>query len=45
VNIAEASGSRPTRLRALVADDEPELVRVVSGYLAREGFDVAAAGD
>ncbi len=33
MNIAEASGSRPTRLRALVADDEPELVRVVSGLL------------
>jgi len=44
VNIAEAGGSQPTRLRALVVDDEHQLVRVVSGYLARKGFDVAAAG-
>lgn len=33
------------RLRALVVDDEPPLVQVVSGYLAREGFDVLTAGD
>ncbi len=31
--------------RALVVDDEPPLVQVVSGYLAREGFDVVSAGD
>jgi DNA-binding response OmpR family regulator len=29
----------------LVVDDEPSLVRVVSGYLEREGFDVLTAGD
>jgi DNA-binding response OmpR family regulator len=33
------------RLRALVVDDEPSLVRVVTGYLERDGFDVEAAGD
>ena len=32
-------------IRALVVDDEPSLVRVVSGYLEREGFVVRAAGD
>ena len=32
-------------VRALVVDDEPSLVRVVSGYLEREGFVVRAAGD
>jgi DNA-binding response OmpR family regulator len=32
-------------LRALVVDDEPSLVRVVTGYLEREGFEVPAAGD
>jgi len=32
-------------LRALVVDDEPTLVRVVAGYLEREGFTVQAAGD
>jgi len=39
---------RPTvapRVRALVVDDEPALVRVVAAYLAREGFDVATAAD
>jgi DNA-binding response OmpR family regulator len=33
------------RLRALVVDDEPPLVQVVSGYLKREGFDVVSAAD
>ncbi len=33
------------RLRALVVDDEPPLIQVVSGYLEREGFDVVSAGD
>ena len=36
----------PTRkLSALVVDDEPSLVRVVEGYLAKDGFDVRTAGD
>jgi DNA-binding response OmpR family regulator len=33
------------RVRALVVDDEPALVRVVAAYLEREGFDVATASD
>jgi len=32
-------------LRALVVDDEPSLVRVVAGYLEREGFDVTTVPD
>lgn len=39
---ADAGG---TRFRALVVDDEPPLVQVVGGYLAREGFDVVTAAD
>jgi DNA-binding response OmpR family regulator len=43
------AGARPgaegARFRALVVDDEPPLVQVVSGYLAREGFAVHTAGD
>ena len=36
----------PTRkLSALVVDDEPSLVRVVEGYLIKDGFDVRTAGD
>src|SRR5659263_614326 len=35
----------PTRVRALVVDDEPALVRVVAAYLEREGFDVTTAAD
>jgi DNA-binding response OmpR family regulator len=38
-------GSAPAGLRALVVDDELSLVKVVSSYLEREGFDVATAGD
>jgi DNA-binding response OmpR family regulator len=38
-------GPRPAGLRALVVDDEPPLVKLVSSYLAREGFQVATAGD
>ena len=41
---ADAGRRHLGRLRALVVDDEPPLVRVVSGYLEREGFDVVAAG-
>ena len=33
------------RVRALVVDDEPALVRVVAAYLDREGFDVVTAAD
>jgi len=42
---ADAGRRDPGRLRALVVDDEPPLVRVVSGYLEREGFDVVTAGN
>ena len=38
-------GRSPAGLRALVVDDEPPLVKVVSTYLEREGFEVATAGD
>src|SRR6266508_2683953 len=38
-------GAEGARFRALVVDDEPPLVQVVSGYLAREGFVVDTAGD
>jgi DNA-binding response OmpR family regulator len=44
IDAAEASAAG-ARFRALVVDDEPPLVQVVSGYLAREGFDVVTAGD
>ena len=40
---APAAG-RP-RVRALVVDDEPSLLTVVVGYLAREGYDVDTATD
>jgi DNA-binding response OmpR family regulator len=44
--VAERAETGPgTRLRALVVDDEAPLVQVVSGYLAREGFDVLTAAD
>jgi len=39
------AGAAGIRFRALVVDDEPPLVQVVSGYLAREGFDVLTAAD
>ena len=35
----------PRRVKALVVDDEPSLVRVVEGFLAREGFEVRTAAD
>jgi DNA-binding response OmpR family regulator len=36
----------PTRkLSALVVDDEPSLVRVIEGYLVKDGFDVRTADD
>lgn len=37
--------SRVPRIRALVVDDEPSLVRVVAAYLEREGFEVTTAPD
>ena len=39
------TGTAAARPCALVVDDEPPLVQVVSGYLDREGFEVVAAGD
>jgi DNA-binding response OmpR family regulator len=42
---AKTSGRAPAGLRALVVDDELPLVKVVSSYLEREGFEVATAGD
>jgi DNA-binding response OmpR family regulator len=41
----EAGGDTPARRRALVVDDEVPLVRLVTSYLEREGFEVASAGD
>ncbi len=41
----KTGGRSPAGLRALVVDDEPPLVKVVSTYLEREGFEVASAGD
>src|SRR5512142_217444 len=40
-----AVAERVHRDRALVVDDEPPLVQVVTGYLDREGFEVVGAGD
>jgi len=43
---ADGVGGRfPARLRALVVDDEPPLVRLVARYLERDGFEVASAAD
>jgi DNA-binding response OmpR family regulator len=44
---SSGAGSSPGghRFRALVVDDEPPLVQVVSGYLTREGFDVVTSAD
>jgi DNA-binding response OmpR family regulator len=39
------SEQAPAPLRALVVDDEPPLVRLVTSYLEREGFHVQAAHD
>ena len=45
VGASRAGGRSPAGLRALVVDDEPPLVKIVSTYLEREGFEVASAGD
>jgi DNA-binding response OmpR family regulator len=42
---AAAAGRRPGRSRALIVDDEPGLVEIVSAYLSREGFTVESAAD
>jgi DNA-binding response OmpR family regulator len=42
---AAGTGAEGARFRALVVDDEPPLVQVVSGYLTREGFEVLTATD
>jgi DNA-binding response OmpR family regulator len=39
------AGADGARFRALIVDDEPPLVQVVSGYLTREGFEVVTAPD
>jgi DNA-binding response OmpR family regulator len=43
--VAAPGPSSAPRVRALVVDDEPSLVRVVAAYLEREGFDVTTAAD
>ncbi len=42
----EMASQQPTpQVRALVVDDEPPLVRLVTSYLERDGFQVQVAGD
>jgi len=36
---------RPDVTRILVVDDEPPIVELLTGYLAREGYEVVSAGD
>jgi DNA-binding response OmpR family regulator len=36
---------QPSPVRVLVVDDEPPIIELVSGYLAREGFAVISAAD
>jgi DNA-binding response OmpR family regulator len=44
--LAQPLGTDTTRApRILVVDDEPPLVELVRGYLAREGFEIITAGD
>ena len=45
VEAGATAGQRPGRLRALVVDDEPGLVEVVTAYLERDGFEVTTAVD
>ncbi len=42
---ARGDGDSSLRPHALVVDDEPPLVRLVSAYLEREGFSVSTAAD
>jgi DNA-binding response OmpR family regulator len=42
---AGADGDASSRPHALVVDDEPPLVRLLSAYLEREGFAVSTAAD
>jgi DNA-binding response OmpR family regulator len=42
---ATTSAQAPTPVRALVVDDEPPLVRLVTSYLERDGFQVQTAHD
>ena len=42
---AARGGTPPPRPRVLVVEDEPPIVRVLVGYLEREGFEVVVAGD
>ena len=42
---AETPAPATPRVRALVVDDEPSLVRAVVGYLERDGFQVQSAPD
>ncbi|HUY58553.1 MAG TPA: response regulator transcription factor [Solirubrobacteraceae bacterium] len=44
-NTPRTGGQASAGLRALVVDDEPPLVKLVSSYLEREGFQVASAAD
>jgi response regulator RpfG family c-di-GMP phosphodiesterase len=41
----QTAGQPPAPVHALVVDDEPPLVRLVTSYLERDGFQVQAAGD
>ncbi len=41
----QTASQQPAQVRALVVDDEPPLVRLVTSYLERDGFQVQAAGD
>src|ERR1035437_4943123 len=44
--LAHPTGMETVRSpRILVVDDEPPLVELVRGYLAREGFEILTAGD
>jgi DNA-binding response OmpR family regulator len=41
----QTASQQPAPVRALVVDDEPPLVRLVTSYLERDGFQVQTAGD
>jgi DNA-binding response OmpR family regulator len=44
-NAPRTGGQTPAGLRALIVDDEPPLVKLVTSYLEREGFEVTSAAD